>query len=215
MTPAPIHPARLCAADRKQQLLETAFDFFSRKGFDGTTTKEIAAAAAVTEAVIFRHFPTKQALYTAVLDYRLQFNDTHGWLPAAKEAMERNDDEGLLRMIATHIVRSYRTDPRFERMMLFAALEGHALALDYIREQTFPVFQLLRDYILRRQAEGALRHVPLGVVFTAIFGMAHHYCQITQMFGYPALNTSDEAMVDGFVRVVLDGLRPVPSEKHA
>ena len=61
---------RLPAEDRRRQLLETALGLFSKKGFDGTTTKEIAAAAGVTEAIIFRHFPTKQELYSAVLDYK-------------------------------------------------------------------------------------------------------------------------------------------------
>ncbi len=205
----------MAASDRKHQLLETALDVFSRRGFEGATTKEIAAAAGITEAVIFRHFPTKQALYSAVLDYRLHSCQALAWLPEAKTCMERNDDEGLFRTIARHILHAYRTDPRFERMMLFAALEGHELALEYMRQQTFPVFQLLRDYILRRQAEGALRGLNLGVVFTAVFGMAHHYAQVTQMFGYTPLAASDEEIVDGFIRIVLDGLRQRPNGKEA
>ncbi len=59
---------RMNAGDRRRRLLDAALELFSHKGYGGTTTKEIAAAAGVTEAIIFRHFPTKQALYTAVLD---------------------------------------------------------------------------------------------------------------------------------------------------
>src|SRR5260370_750167 len=64
-----ISTVRLPASDRRRQLVETALDGFSRKGFGGTTTKEIPAAAAVTEAIIFRHFPNKQDLYTAALEH--------------------------------------------------------------------------------------------------------------------------------------------------
>jgi hypothetical protein len=46
----------MSAADRQRQLLEVALNAFSRRGFKGTTTKEIAAAAGVAEAVIFQHF---------------------------------------------------------------------------------------------------------------------------------------------------------------
>ena len=51
----PVHDSRtpalrLPASDRRLQLVETALDFFSRKGFSGTTTKEIPAAAGVTGA---------------------------------------------------------------------------------------------------------------------------------------------------------------------
>ncbi|RXL62837.1 TetR/AcrR family transcriptional regulator, partial [Citrobacter sp. AAK_AS5] len=61
-------PQRLSAPDRQQQLLAAALQVFSRKGFKGATTREIAGAAGVTEAIIFQHFPSKEALYSAVLE---------------------------------------------------------------------------------------------------------------------------------------------------
>src|SRR5260370_3058520 len=109
---------RLPASDRRRQLLETALDLFSRKGFEGTTTKEIAAAAGVTEAIIFRHFPNKQALYKAVLDYTTHASNLDGWLAETKACMERNDDAGLLRSIAHNILKSYRTAHPFYRVFL-------------------------------------------------------------------------------------------------
>jgi AcrR family transcriptional regulator len=62
---------RMPASDRRSQILDIALNVFSKKGLNGATTKEIAAAAGVTEAIIFRHFPTKQALYQAVLEPRI------------------------------------------------------------------------------------------------------------------------------------------------
>ncbi|MBO0800867.1 MAG: helix-turn-helix transcriptional regulator, partial [Blastocatellia bacterium] len=53
------HASRMAAEDRRQQILEVAVKLFSQKGFRGTTTKEIALAAGVNEAIIFRHFATK------------------------------------------------------------------------------------------------------------------------------------------------------------
>ena len=74
MTDPRTHTPRLQASDRRLQLVETALDFFSRKGFSGTTTKEIAAAAGVTEAIIFRHFPTKQDLYALLRELAAEGN---------------------------------------------------------------------------------------------------------------------------------------------
>ena len=62
------HP-RMSGEDRRRQLIEIAIDLFSQRGFSGTTTREIAVAAGVTEAIIFRHFATKQDLYAAILDH--------------------------------------------------------------------------------------------------------------------------------------------------
>src|SRR5262245_64136840 len=62
--PAP----RMAAEDRREQIIEVAVRLFSQRGFRGTTTKEIAAAAGVNEAIIFRHFSTKSELYAAIID---------------------------------------------------------------------------------------------------------------------------------------------------
>src|SRR5260370_41853057 len=89
---------RLPASDRRRQLLETALDLFSRKGFEGTTTKEIAAAAGVTEAIIFRPFPNKQALYTAVIDFHHEDGEFDQWRATWQGHMERHPDAGLIRV---------------------------------------------------------------------------------------------------------------------
>src|SRR6185437_7713277 len=120
---------RMQASDRRTQILEVALNVFSKKGFNGATTKEIAAAAGVTEAIIFRHFPTKQALYQAVLESEIACPGFQKWMDEVNACMERQDDEGLFRAIATAILESYRGDERLERVLLFAALEGHEQGL--------------------------------------------------------------------------------------
>ncbi|HUI82210.1 MAG TPA: TetR/AcrR family transcriptional regulator [Bryobacteraceae bacterium] len=202
---------RMSAPDRKQQLLETALDLFSRKGFEGTTTKELASAAGVAEAVIFRHFPSKQALYTAALDYKVQSGEALNWMTDVRAFMEQNDDEGLFRTIASRVLRSYRTDPRFERMVLFAALEGHEVALAYMRQQSFPLFQLLDEYVQRRQVQGALEGLRPMFILSAIFGMAHHYAQVSEMFGFIPEPPPDEEVVHAFVQILMNGIRPPDS----
>jgi TetR/AcrR family transcriptional regulator len=197
------------ASDRKQQILETALDVFSRRGFEGTTTRELASAAGVAEAVIFRHFPTKQALYNAVLDYKMHSAEAQDRLAETRACMELNDDNALFRQLAGRVLASYRTDPRFERMILFAALEGHELALKYLRQQFFPFIQLLDEYVRRRQAEGALKHLRPMAILSALFGMAHHYAQVSQMMGFIPEEIPDDEIIDSFVRILLDGVRTV------
>src|SRR5258706_2276068 len=53
-------------------IVEFATPLFARRGFAGTTTKEIAEAAGVSEALLFRHFPTKAALYEEILQIGCQ-----------------------------------------------------------------------------------------------------------------------------------------------
>jgi AcrR family transcriptional regulator len=204
----------MAGTDRKHQLLETALDVFSRQGYEGATTKEIAAAAGVAEAVIFRHFPTKQALYTEVLDYKLQSGALNAWLTDLQACMDRDDDEGLFRAIVSHMLESFRAGARFERMILFAALEGHELGLAHLRQHSQPFFESLHSYVRRRHAAGALRARKAQHILMALFGMVHHYGQMTEMFGFPR-GGSDEEMADAFVRILMDGVRPRCEEAEA
>ena len=52
---------------RRQLILGAARRCFARNGFAGTTTKSVAAAAAISEALLFKHFPSKAALYAEIL----------------------------------------------------------------------------------------------------------------------------------------------------
>ncbi|KAA0596439.1 AcrR family transcriptional regulator [Azospirillum lipoferum] len=57
---------RLDSQARKRAILDAALPIFARKGFAATTTREIAQAAGVSEALIFKHFPSKASLYEAI-----------------------------------------------------------------------------------------------------------------------------------------------------
>jgi AcrR family transcriptional regulator len=52
---------------RRQLILGAAKRCFARHGFAGTTTKSVAAAASISEALLFKHFPSKAALYAEIL----------------------------------------------------------------------------------------------------------------------------------------------------
>jgi len=59
---------RLSAEARKEAIVEAVQDVFAEKGFDGTTIKDLAQAAGVSEALLYKHFPSKESLYAAMLD---------------------------------------------------------------------------------------------------------------------------------------------------
>jgi TetR/AcrR family transcriptional regulator, transcriptional repressor of aconitase len=58
---------RLTRDSRRQQILDRALPLFARHGFTQTTTRRIAEAAGISEALLFKHFPTKSAVYGAIL----------------------------------------------------------------------------------------------------------------------------------------------------
>jgi AcrR family transcriptional regulator len=56
-------PKRLKAEERKQSILRAAAPIIAKSGFSGTSVRDIALAAGVSEALLYKHFPSKQALY--------------------------------------------------------------------------------------------------------------------------------------------------------
>lgn len=56
----------------RQRILEAAAALFARRGFHGTSTRDIAAEVGVRQPSLFHHFPTKQAMLAELLDLDLQ-----------------------------------------------------------------------------------------------------------------------------------------------
>lgn len=59
--------AKLSSEARRSAIIKAVRRVFAEKGFHGTTTRELAQAAGVSEALLFKHFPNKEALFTAML----------------------------------------------------------------------------------------------------------------------------------------------------
>src|ERR1700676_1542985 len=57
---------KLTGDERRAAIIKAVRQVFAEKGFDGTTTRELAVAAGVSEALLFKHFPNKEALYSAM-----------------------------------------------------------------------------------------------------------------------------------------------------
>ena len=94
------------------RILEAAIRLFSVKGFNGTTTKEIAEAAEVNEALIFRHFSTKRELYGAIIEKKI--SEEPGIELPLETHRDSKDDRLVFTAIATHMFEKCGSDPRGE-----------------------------------------------------------------------------------------------------
>src|ERR1700758_1405348 len=58
--------SRMSCEERRAAIIKAVRQVFAEQGFHGTTTRELADAAGVSEALLFKHFPNKEALYSAM-----------------------------------------------------------------------------------------------------------------------------------------------------
>lgn len=200
---------RMTGEERRRQLIEVAISLFSKKGFTGTTTKEIARVANVNEALIFRYFATKEDLYAAILDYKASEIRVGEWLIEFQEYAQRSDDEGLFRALARKKLEHSQRDTSntFMRLMFYSSLEGHGLARAFLERQVRPVQEFLFAYIRRRQNEGAFRDMHPEVVVSAFIGMLHHHMISKAFLDHCQSGLCDEQVIVEYTRLLLDGLR--------
>lgn len=198
-------PAKMTAAERRAQIINVSKQLFSQKGFNGTTTKEIAQASGISEAMIFCHFASKEDLYTAIIDQRIQevgdaFSD---------EALQAQDDERVFGDLARLILDKTSENPTMLRLLYFSALEGHQLSdIFYANHEIKKVMKLV-DYIQLRIAEGAFRNLDPFLVARAFTGMFYTYVTAQHLFDagryYPKA-THDE-VIKNFLSIFLSGIR--------
>ena len=172
--------------------MQAAAALFSERGFSGATTREIAAHAGTSETVLFRHFESKEALYAAILEQQVPAAGVERWLAELRAFADRRDDEALFGAVVTAILDSFRRDRVYHRLMLFAALEGHELAR--VGEATYsaPILGFLRDYVERRQAEGAFRRMRPEWVVHMLVGPAAHFAHWKALGANPLRLTERE-----------------------
>jgi len=147
--------ARMKAVDRRRQLLEAAVKCFATYGYHRTTTARLAKAAQVSEPVLYRHFPGKQALFTALLQEvgREVLQAWQAFIAPLRSPLDQ------LRALLT--LNPATTDPRMRQMytVIFAAQAeiNEPAILAALREHYQQYADFLSTVIRRAQRANQVR----------------------------------------------------------
>ena len=182
---------RFTAADRRQQILQVASRLFAGQGFNGTTTRDIAKASRVNEALIFRHFPSKEDLYWAVIEEKCKVGTWQQELEA--ELASGKSDYEIFQAIAAGILDRRRKDSSLSRLLLFSALESHTLADRFFKTNVARYYERLAEYIARRIEQGAFRKVDPMLAARGFLGMINYHYQIQELYGARKYQKYDDA----------------------
>jgi AcrR family transcriptional regulator len=210
------HPGRMKGDARREQILNTAVRLFSIHGFSGTTTKKIAEAAGVSEAMVFRHFSTKDELYGAILHSKACEEGPHRFPWENNEelqaAIEAKDDQKVFYNLAINALNKQQADEGFMRLMFYSALEEHELAERFFSEFVTKVYEFISGYIQQRQKDGAMREVNPRIVVRAFLGMIIHHSLNNILWDKKRviLNITNEEAAKNFAEIILRGVTSEP-----
>lgn len=182
---------RLPAAQRREQLLDTAARLFAVRGYAGATTSEIAKAAGVTEPIIYRHFPSKRELFIALIE-RTSESTIRLWeheLATAPDPGERlrrlisanpmvaNKGKGIYRVIVQAMTEV--EDPQIQQSLMQHAQTLHAFLVHEIQlaQETGKVPKRFTPQLIA----WALIHMGLGYGVLSAMGVSKHGTDDTGM----------------------------------
>jgi AcrR family transcriptional regulator len=192
---------RLDSDERRQAIVEAAVPLFARKGFSGATTRELAEAAGVSEALLYRHFPSKQLLYSEILQQVGCQGD-----PALEQLASLPASSATLVCMMRFMVRRFLAgsdaeradlDPRL-RLVLHSCLEDGVYArelFDAVFAQVMPFFTASFD-----AAVAAGDVVPPPGAVANHFWFAHHVAAMMAFASLPGESCVPyEGTLDGLV----------------
>ena len=200
--------SRMAGGERRHQILQVAMQLFADRGFRGTTTKEIANAAGVSEAMVFRHFANKEALYSAILDFKAECHHEIDPMQLLTDLIETRDDFQIFYKLALHVLEHHDHDVLFIRLMLHSALEQHKLSELFFERFVAEYYNKLSSYIELRQSEGAFRNMNPRIAVRTFIGMIIHHSMNNKLFDVQRrlLNISNEEAAREFAQILLRGI---------
>lgn len=189
---------RMTSDLRRQLILSAAKRCFARNGFAGTTTKSVAAAAAISEGLLFKHFPSKAALYAEILAEECEADPDFANL-LGQEPSTRTLVELVKGMVAHFMEVSDGSDPEEAqrlRLMTTSHLDDGEFArllYDKIGSLIGPVFAASME-----RAVAAGDAVKIGSEPLNLFWFAHHtvlMAALTRLPAVPCLSYGNAAAV--------------------
>lgn len=193
---------RLTADDRKKQIIGAAMELFANQGFDGTTTREIATAAGINEALIFRHFKCKEDLYWAVLEDRIS---RRGHNRRIRELLQSDGDfREVLVSVAETLLDRTPEDAAVTRLLFYSALRNRELSDRFFQTYTWQKFELLENFIRRGLKERVCRSVHPRIAARSFMGMVIYHYLLQELLAVspdPALSARSlaEEVTDVFI----------------
>jgi len=161
---------RIIGTERRAQIVSAARKVFSRHGYDGAKTLQIAREANISEALVYRHFPSKLALYRAVLRQVFSEQDER-W---REQGIQTPGTMGLVQAIHGFIAASVADSTNPDRLdthrLTLASLagDGSYASLIYRRSQRRNATVMNNAYAGAR-ADGGLTGERLDVSAAAMF----------------------------------------------
>lgn len=181
-------------------LIEAAFELFTRQGFHGTSMRQIAEKAGLTVGSVYNHFASKDDIFLAVVQV---YHPLTKIAPLLGE-IEGENIEKLIRNLARQIISTVDETPGLINLALieFVELEGRHLPTLITAYQSHIMVFIQR----LMTAEDQLRPISLGILFRTFIGMMIAYKLTSEAIKVLPFDPDGTGKIDDFTDIYLHGI---------
>jgi TetR/AcrR family transcriptional regulator len=169
------------SAGTRERIVAAALIAFADAGFDGATTRDIAAAAGVNQGLITYHFAGgKDALWKAAVDF--VFEELRASFATAVHMLEAVDARTRLRLMIHQFVRFSAAHPELHRLIVQEGKSDGPRLRWLVDRHVRPLFDASLEVVRGAQADGVLSHLPAIHLQYIMLGAAAHLFVVAPEF---------------------------------
>lgn len=204
-------------SEQISKIVHAAAQLFARQGYHGTSTREIARLADISENTLFRYFEHKEDLFWAALRSRLCGLELRRDLLAG--ITESASPEIVLPQLLAQLVDTAILRPELLRLIAVAFIELRWKAAAVCYEHLSPIFSTVNGYLARNIESGKLRNLDSSLVTAALATTVMVHPEFSKLIAgaSPPYSDSREA-IQVYTKFWLDVLVPpelAHSKRHA
>lgn len=199
-------------SDKEKLILDTAIKIFADKGFDKTTTKEIAKEAGVAEGTIFRYFKTKNDLLTGIISRLLKIISGSVVFKSMEKIIENYNEKTpqviLKEIIYDRMALIDRVLPMVKTVMIQAMLNEdiREVFFEEIIKRAITMFNdVFAYFISKKMVRG---DISTDSIFRTIAGNIAILIIQRHLFPGRIGNSDPDKEIDNVIELIMNGIKP-------
>jgi AcrR family transcriptional regulator len=197
-------PMRMAGSERREVILAEAREVFARAGFSGATVREIAQRSGVNEAMIYRHFESKDDLFRAAVADPIEAAVNHILATPFPPLPPSDGTEHMRHRTVSfflELLTALRDVGPLLGVVLFADRESGTL---YYRERIEPAFERLAELTGETLSQWTHRDFDSALVQRTVFGMCWTMSLDDHFGSHPASDLS--VLAEALTHILFDGI---------
>lgn len=200
-------------SDQVNKIVHAAAQLFARQGYHGTSTREIARLADISENTLFRYFEHKEDLFWTALRSRLSGLELRRDLLSG--IADGAGPEVVLPQIFAQLVDTAILKPELLRLIAIAFIELRWKAGAICHEYLSPIFSAVNRYLASNIESGKLRSVDPSLLTAALAATVMVHPEFTRLIaGAPSPYSDSREAIQVYTKFWLDVLIPPELVRH-